>query len=126
MKVNTVFFPDNDDDNDDIGDGDDCYCDDVGEDNGDIDDGSCSCSQVELMQKGTNGNADDEEPFHNDIGQSGDRHCREALQYNEHLLHEQLYSPQLLRLLRSGADRLCYRAEEDEEFDVSEGMYFGT
>ncbi|KAL5509507.1 hypothetical protein EMCRGX_G004896 [Ephydatia muelleri] len=91
----------NDDDNDDIGDGDDCYCDDVGEDNGDIDYGSCSCGQVELMQK----------------GQSGDRHCREALQYNEHLLHEQLYSPQLLRLLRSGADRLCYRAEEDEEFD---------
>ena len=121
-----MFFPDNDDDNDDIGDGDDCYCDDVSEDNGDIDDGSCSCGQVELMQKGTNGNADDEEPFHNYIGQSGDRHCREALQYNEHLLHEQLYSPQLLRLLRSGADRLCYRAEEDEEFDVSEGMYFGT
>ena len=81
MKVNTLFFPDNDDDNDDIGDGDDCYCDDDSEDNGDIDDGS-SCSQVELMQKGTNGNADDEEPFHNDIGQSGDRHCREALQYN--------------------------------------------
>ena len=41
-------------------------------------------------------------------------------------LHEQLYSPQLLRLLRSGADRLCYRAEEEEEFDVSKGMYFGT
>ena len=99
MKVNTLFFPDNDDDNDDIGDDDDCYCDDVGEDNDDIDDGS-SCGQVELMQKG---NADDEEPFHNDIGQSGDRHCREAL-----------------------LDRLCYRAEEDEEFDVSEGMYFGT
>ena len=57
--------------------------------------------------------------FHNDIGQSGDRHCREALQYNEHLLHEQLYSPQHLR---SGADRLCYRAEEDEEFGVSKGM----
>ena len=45
------------------------------------DDGSCSCGQVELMQKGTNGDADDEEPFLNDIGQSGDRHCREALQY---------------------------------------------
>ena len=29
MKVNTLFFPDNDDDNDDIGDGDDCYYDDV-------------------------------------------------------------------------------------------------
>ena len=57
------------------------YCDDDGEDNGDIDDGSCSCGQVELMQKGTNGDADDEEPFHNDIGQIGDRHCREALQY---------------------------------------------
>eukprot|EP00731_Ephydatia_muelleri_P038643 Em0841g1a len=40
----------NDDDNDDIGDGDDCYCDDDSEDNGDIDDGS-SCGQVELMQK---------------------------------------------------------------------------
>ena len=29
MKVNTLFFSDNDDDNDDIGDGCDCYCDDV-------------------------------------------------------------------------------------------------
>ena len=28
MKVNTLFFPDNDDDNEDIGDGDDWYCDD--------------------------------------------------------------------------------------------------
>ena len=84
-----------------------------GEDNGDIDDGFCSCDQVELMQKGTNGDADDEEPFRNDKEQIGDRHSREALQHNEHLLHEQLYSPQLLRLLRSGADRLCYRAEED-------------
>ena len=71
-----MFFPDNDDDNDDIGDGDDCYCDDVSEDNGDIDDGSCSCGQVELMQKGTNSDADDEEPFHNDIGQSSvEKHC---------------------------------------------------
>ena len=85
-----------------------------------------SCGQVELMQKSANGDADDEESFHNDIGQSGDSHCREALQYNEDLLHEQLYSPQLLRILRSGADRLCYKAEEDEEFDVSKGMYFGT
>eukprot|EP00731_Ephydatia_muelleri_P013470 Em0007g780a len=40
---------DNDDDNDDIGDGDDCYCDDVGEDNGDIDYGSCSCSQGRVV-----------------------------------------------------------------------------
>ena len=37
MKVNTLFFADNDDDNDDIGDGDDF----VGEDIDDIDDGSC-------------------------------------------------------------------------------------
>ena len=29
---------------------------------------------------------------------------------------KQLHSMQLLRILRSGADRLCYRAEEDEEF----------
>ena len=96
-----MFFPDNDDDNDDIGDGDDCNCDDVGEDNGDIDDGSCSCGQVELMQKGTNGDADDEEPFH-DIGQSGDRHCREALQYNEHLL---LYPPHFCAF--------CYQGQID-------------
>ena len=72
MKVNTLFFADNDDDNDDIGDGDDY----VGEDIDDIDDGSCSCGQVELMQKGTNSDADNEEPFHNDIGQSSDRHVK--------------------------------------------------
>ena len=34
MKLHTLLFPDNNDDNHDIGDGDDCYCDDVGEDNG--------------------------------------------------------------------------------------------
>ena len=28
------------------------------------------------MQKGTNSDADNEEPFHNDIGQSGDRHVK--------------------------------------------------
>jgi hypothetical protein len=105
-----------DEENDDIGDGEKSYCDDV-------------CGDEELKEEDTNDDADDRKALLDDkAGQIGDRHSQDALQYNEESLHEQLHSTQLLRLLRSGADRLCYRAEEDEEFKVSfykkcTGMY---
>ena len=43
---------------------------------------------------------------------------RKSLSCDVHHLHEELYSSQLLRLWRTGADTLCYRADEDDNFDV--------
>ena len=43
---------------------------------------------------------------------------RKSLSCDVHHLHKELYSSQLLRLWRTGADTLCYRADEDEDFDV--------
>ena len=43
---------------------------------------------------------------------------RKSLSCDVHHLHEELYSSQLLRLWRTGADTLCYRADEDDDFDV--------
>ena len=43
---------------------------------------------------------------------------------NHKALHEQLYSPHLLRLWRTGACELFYKAEEDdEELDVSSNSF---
>ena len=75
-------------------------------------------AQDDLMQKDTNGDVDEKDHYLIII-QSHDRQCQESLHCNVHVLHEQLYSPQLLRLWRSVADTLCHRAEEDEDFDVS-------
>ena len=76
----------------DDGDGDDDG-DDDGDGNGDHHDGS-----------------DDKEALDNGV-------CRGN---HAHHLHEELYSSQLLRLWGTGADTcmLCYRADEDEDFDV--------
>ena len=50
----------------------------------------------------------------------GNEDKRSDSELNHEALHEQLYSPHLLRLWRTGACELVYKAEEDdEELDVS-------
>ncbi|KAL5473388.1 hypothetical protein EMCRGX_G027866 [Ephydatia muelleri] len=89
-------------------------CDDHGDNAGD-DDGSFSPAQDYLMQNDTNDDVDDKQPLLNHSHQSDDRQCHESVHCSVHALHEQFYSPQLLRLWRSAADKLCHKAEEDED-----------
>ena len=43
------------------------------------------------------------------------------------ILNEQLFSPRLFRLWRTGADELAFKAAEDEDFDVScSTLYLNT
>ena len=45
------------------------------------------------------------------------------------ILNEQLFSPHLFRLWRTGADELAFKPAEDEDFDVSYStlyMYFNV
>ena len=43
------------------------------------------------------------------------------------ILNEQLFSPHLFRLWRTGADELAFKAAEDEDFDVScSTLYLNT
>ena len=43
------------------------------------------------------------------------------------ILNEQLFSPRLFQLWRTGADELAFKAAEDEDFDVScSTLYLNT
>ena len=45
---------------------------------------------------------------------------KESSAHETHVLNDNLYSPSLLRLWRTGTDELAYEAAEDEGFDVSQ------